>query len=405
MKSLVPFRSALITIAIYFVLGCFSSALADDSSTDITLEPGELAPPTYRTGRDSEYQVWNPREVDDFELKDQTGKTFTKKDLLGKPWIVNFVFTRCKFQCPMTCRKIMEFNQEIEDVDVRLVTITVDPEHDDVQQLKQYATIWQAEPERWIFATGDPEDVWKLIRKGFKVTAWEEVGTQRIPGYEFAHDNNIIHIDAEGKIVGRYDSVVRSEMVTLKKVLQGKIETPEEHRPAVIEAMEEQAATVDEFMKRERKTRDPLEKLPAWAKRLPATNAMLNGLATLLLLVGFTAIKAGRRKLHKQLMLYAFGVSIAFLGCYLTYHYALHHYAGVRGKPFEGTGTIRTVYFSILISHVILAAMVPVLTIVTIVKGLRERWETHRRWARVTFPIWLYVSVTGVIIYWMLYEM
>lgn len=374
----------------------------DDQSDDVVLQPGEVAPLTYKTGRDSDYQIWDAQEVDDFTLVDQTGKTFTKADLLGKPWIVNFVFTRCVVQCPATCRMMMEFNQEIEDVDLRIVTITVDPEHDDVRMMQSYAEIWGAQPERWLFATGTPEDVWKLIREGFKISAWEEVGTARVPGMEFAHDNNIIHVDATGKIVGRYNSVVREEMVTLKKVLQGEIETPAEHQPAVIAAIAEQTASVKEFVEAKR---DPLETLPVWAQRLPATNAMLNALATILLLVGFTAIKAKQVKLHKQMMLLAFFVSVVFLGSYLTYHFALHHYAGLRGKPFEGTGTIRAVYFSILISHVILAALVPVLAIVTIVKGLRAAWDSHKRWAKVTFPIWLYVSVTGVIIYWMLYKL
>ena len=132
---------------------------------------------------------------------------------------------------------------------------------------------------------------------------------------------------------------------------------------------------------------------------------MLNALATLLLVLGYSAIKAKMAGLHKKMMLYAFGVSCAFLVSYLSYHFALHHYADVRGKPFEHTGPIKTVYFSILISHVFLAALVPVLAVVTIVKGLRQNWDSHKRWARVTFPIWLYVSITGVIIYWMLYKL
>jgi uncharacterized membrane protein YozB (DUF420 family) len=103
-------------------------------------------------------------------------------------------------------------------------------------------------------------------------------------------------------------------------------------------------------------------------------------------------------------MLFAFGTSVAFLGCYLTYHFALSHYTGTHGKPFEGTGGARMVYYTILISHVILAAAVPMLALLTISRGLKEQWPAHRRIARITFPIWLYVSVTGVIIYGMLYH-
>ena len=138
--------------------------------------------------------------------------------------------------------------------------------------------------------------------------------------------------------------------------------------------------------------------------RLPATNAMLDALATVLLLVGFTSIQAGYVNLHKKLMLYAFGVSIAFLACYLTYHFALQTYTGTHGKKFDGDGTWATIYYAILISHVLLAMTVPVLAPLTIYRGLKQDWDRHRRIAKITFPIWLYVSVTGVIIYGMLYH-
>lgn len=367
------------------------------------LSPGDTAPLTYRLMQLDQPRLWDPQEVADFTLLDQTGKEFTNKDLLGQPWIVNFVFAQCTIQCPQTCRTIKDFNDTVEDVDLRIVTITVNPEDDTVDIMRNYAEIWEAEPERWIFATGDPDKVWRLIREGFKVTAWENVGTARQPGMEFAHDNNIIHVDANGKILGRYNSTDPKEMAVLRSVLKGKIETPDEFKPVVIEAKAEQAKTVKEYLLSQ--PADPLEKLPTWAKRLPATNAMLNALATMLLLMGYTAIKAKMPGLHKKMMLYAFGISCVFLISYLCYHFALHHYADVRGKPFEKTGTIKTVYYSILISHVVLAALVPVLAIVTIVKGLKQNWDSHRRWAKVTFPIWLYVSVTGVIIYWMLYKL
>ncbi len=394
----------------YCLLACMTCGelFADDEAPaelpeNQVLEPGETLPLTYRRSAYDQPQVWNPDEVDDFTLVDQTGEEFTREDLLGKPWIVNFIFAQCPHQCPMTSRMMMEFDKTVSDVDMRMVTITVNPEEDTVEIMRKYADIWEADPKRWLFATGDPVQVWKLIREGFKVTAWENVGTARQPGMEFAHDNNIIHVDAAGKILGRYNSIDPKEMSVLRRVLKGDIETPDEYRPVVIEAREAQQASVLEYMKTVKV--DPLAKLPYWAKRLPATNAMLNALATLLLMLGYTAIKAKLTGLHKKLMLYAFGVSCVFLISYLAYHFALHHYAGVRGKPFEQTGTIRTVYFSILISHVILAAMVPVLALVTITKGLRQNWESHRKWAKVTFPIWLYVSITGVIIYWMLYKL
>lgn len=144
--------------------------------------------------------------------------------------------------------------------------------------------------------------------------------------------------------------------------------------------------------------------MPDWVARLPAINASLNGLATILLIAGYIAIKRGARNAHRNIMLTAFGTSVAFLVCYLTYHYALHHYTGESGKKFSGTGLIRPVYFTILISHVLLAVPVAILACVTIYRGLRGQWQQHRRIARLTYPLWLYVAITGVVIYGLLYH-
>ena len=132
---------------------------------------------------------------------------------------------------------------------------------------------------------------------------------------------------------------------------------------------------------------------------LATTDAVLNGIATVLLVSGFVLIKRGHERAHKWAMLAALGVSTAFLTCYLTYH--------LTSEPvrFGGSGAIRPVYFSILISHVALAATVPVLAIWTAVLGLRDRRAAHRKLAWWTFPIWLYVSITGVIVYLMLYHL
>jgi len=143
---------------------------------------------------------------------------------------------------------------------------------------------------------------------------------------------------------------------------------------------------------------------PDWVYMLPTVNAGLNTLATALLMTGYLLIKRGQKVAHKRVMLGAFATSVLFLAFYLTYHFALKHYTGVSSQPFQGQGLIRPVYLTILITHVILAAIVPVLALITIYRGLKEQWEKHRRIAKVTFPIWLYVSLTGVIIYGMLYH-
>ena len=131
---------------------------------------------------------------------------------------------------------------------------------------------------------------------------------------------------------------------------------------------------------------------------LPTVNATLNATAAILLLTGYSLIRRKRILAHKRIMLTAFGVSIAFLICYVVYH------AQVGSVPYQKTGFLRTIYFSILITHITLAATVPVLAIITLRRALRGDFVRHRKIARWTFPIWLYVSVTGVIVYLMLYR-
>jgi uncharacterized membrane protein YozB (DUF420 family) len=132
---------------------------------------------------------------------------------------------------------------------------------------------------------------------------------------------------------------------------------------------------------------------------LPALNAILNGTAAVLLVWGFLLIRSGRKRAHQRVMTAAFVVSVLFLVSYLVYH------AQVGSVRFARTGGIRTVYFTILITHTVLAAAVPPLAIVTLSRALRGRFDRHRAIARWTLPVWLYVSVTGVAVYWMLYRM
>ncbi len=135
------------------------------------------------------------------------------------------------------------------------------------------------------------------------------------------------------------------------------------------------------------------------AADLPTVNASLNALAAILLILGYILIRQGRREAHRQAMLAAFATSVAFLICYLVYHFQ------VGSVRFSKTGLVRSVYFTILISHTMLAAAVPPLAIITLSRALKARFPAHRAIARWTLPIWLYVSVTGVVVYWMLYRM
>lgn len=136
--------------------------------------------------------------------------------------------------------------------------------------------------------------------------------------------------------------------------------------------------------------------MTAW---LPSVNAFLNGTAAVLLVWGYTLIRRKRMETHRKVMQAAFVVSCLFLICYLVYH------AQVGSVRFQKTGTIRSVYLTILGTHTVLAAAVPVLAIVTLRRGRAARFDKHRRIARWTLPVWLYVSVTGVVVYLMLYHL
>jgi uncharacterized membrane protein YozB (DUF420 family) len=132
---------------------------------------------------------------------------------------------------------------------------------------------------------------------------------------------------------------------------------------------------------------------------LPTLNAILNSIAAVLIVTGYLLIRARRIEAHRKAMLAAFTTSTLFLISYLVYH------AQVGSVHFQGTGAIRTVYFTILLTHTLLAVVVAPMVIVTLFRGLKGRFEKHRKLARITLPIWLYVSVTGVIVYAMLYHL
>jgi uncharacterized membrane protein YozB (DUF420 family) len=131
---------------------------------------------------------------------------------------------------------------------------------------------------------------------------------------------------------------------------------------------------------------------------LPSVNATLNATSAVLLIIGYYYIRQGHQQAHRACMLAAFLVSVLFLVSYLIYHF----HAGT--TRFPGQGWIRPVYFALLLSHTILAAIVPFLVVLALSRALRQQFDRHRAIARWALPIWLYVSVTGVVIYWLLYH-
>jgi uncharacterized membrane protein YozB (DUF420 family) len=134
---------------------------------------------------------------------------------------------------------------------------------------------------------------------------------------------------------------------------------------------------------------------PLW----PAVNAAFNFASAVCLLFGYLSIKRGRKETHRRFMLAAFSCSVVFLMSYLAYHFQ------VGSVKFSGEGPMRTLYLGILLSHTVLAALAAPLALATLTRALQARFDLHRRIARIAFPVWIYVSVTGVVVYLMLYQM
>lgn len=374
------------------LLGMWLTKRPDDAAaqTAAKSEPGkviELQPneegliDLHQLFSDQPQATWDPNGIEDFSFPNCDGRTITKQDLLGRPWVVAFVFTRCTGPCPILTLRMRDLQDRFKDEDMRLVTLTVDPDRDTQDALKTYAEINGADLDRWYFLTGDAREIYGLIQRSFQMPV--KMPDETTGNYQVEHSRNLMLVDAKGVVQAKYDGTSEEQMATLVRDLRRQLH-PKTAKPS--EAINAEIPA------------------DAWYMKLPAVNAGLNGLAGALLALGLALIKRGRVAAHKNTMLAAFAVSIVFLACYLVYHAALHHDTGLPGKKFEGTGSVRIVYFTILISHVVLAAAVPVLASITIYRGLKADWARHRRIAKITFPIWMYVSVTGVIIYAMLYH-
>jgi protein SCO1/2/putative membrane protein len=350
---------------------------------------------------------WDPQGIEDFEFTECRGRTVTKNDLLGQPWLACFVFTQCAGPCPLVSARMQELQRATAGLPVRLVTLTVDPQNDTPEVLRRYADQLGADPDRWWFLTGDKAAIHRLIRRSFRMIVQEVDPEHRIPGFQVEHSIEIMHVDANGVVIGRYLAKNDVHMDRLRKVLLGQMTADEAQRLNAADQLAQFATAGGDTPDNEDLPPDELAQrgVPAWLSRLPAINAGLNALALVLLLLGLVLIKRRRVQGHKLAMLMAFVTSSLFLATYLVYHFGLHHFTGVSSRRFEGPAVVRPFYYFLLATHVVLAAAVPVLALVTIYRGLTAQWERHRQIARITLPVWLYVSVTGVIIYFVLYHL
>lgn len=314
--------------------------------------------------------------VADFALIDQQGHAVTNGDLTGKVWVAAFFFTRCATVCPQVTASMARLQHDLAgESDVMLVSFSVDPRHDTPAVLNAYAERYGADPARWLFLTGPKVQVYALIQQSFLLAVEENAGADRTPGNEVTHSTRLAVVDAQGHVRGFFE---------------GR-QVDEEGRP------------IDDLPRLRRLVR-ALQREQTWLRPtdLPALNAILNATSAVLLVLGYTAIRRRRIGLHQTCMLTALAVSALFLASYLYYHFVVR---GGQATPFGGPEGVRSAYLVILRSHYLLAMAAAPLAITTAYLGLRGRLVRHVRLARWTLPIWLYVSVTGVVVYWMLYQL
>ena len=322
-----------------------------------------------------------------FELVERSGRQISEADFADRVCIVSFIFTRCQLSCPRITSVMKSLQPHLEGSDVLLVSLSVDPEHDTPQVLAEYARRFEAEPERWWFLTGSRALIYNLIQRRFKLSVMENPAPEADGKAEaIAHSDRLALVD-RGRVVGLFDS----------------------NEPAALGSIVEQAKR---------------RALPGWVRALPTVNASLNALCALFLIVGWSFIRSRdampgsparpdakalasasvlqvpRVRGHVVCMVLAVLTSAIFLVFYLVYHY----HAG--SMPFRGQGPTRWLYFTVLISHTFLATLgVVPLVLLTLLRALQRDFSRHRLIAATTFPIWVYVSVTGVFIYLMLYHL
>ncbi len=322
-----------------------------------------------------------------FQLVERSGRQISEADFADRVCIVSFIFTRCQLSCPRISAVMKSLQPRLEGSDVLLVSLSVDPEHDTPEVLAGYARGFEADPQRWWFLTGSRPLIHDLIQRRFKLSVMENPAPEADSKAEaIAHSDRLALVD-RGRLVGLFDS----------------------NEPAALGSLVEQARR---------------RALPNWIRVLPTINASLNALCALFLMAGWSLIRsrdavpgflagteaktlasawvlyATRVGGHIVCMVLAVLTSAIFLGFYLVYHYQ----AG--SMPFRGQGPMRWLYFTVLISHTFLATLgVVPLVFLTLLRAVQRDFSRHTAIAATTFPIWVYVSVTGVVIYLMLYHL
>ena len=328
-------------------------------------------------------------EVPDFRFEDSRGEPVSRADLLGRPWIAVPFFVRCMGPCPSVSRDIAErLIPALAGTGIRVVSFSLDPEVDSAAALKEYADLFEADPEAWLFVRSETEEeMHRFMNEGLLVAVGRATD-EADPGLAITHSTRMPVVDPEGRVAGWYE---------LGDPAQG------EGGVDLAEAERVLARRFGLIVARARALAglEYVWPLPG-RSRLPLVNATLNGLALALLVAGLAAILTGRKKLHEAMMKSAFLVSAAFLACYLYYHFAVLPISGGPTK-YNGEGFAKTAYLLMLLSHVVLAVVNLPMVLRVFWLAHKEDWDRHRRLARWTLPIWMYVSLTGVLVYLVLY--
>ncbi len=363
-----------------------------------------FAPGSHRSARHD--QSADDREAASFNvaaphitLTDQDGRPFDSDSLRGRLWAVDFIFTNCAGPCPIMTGNLRSLQETIDpSSDTHFVSVTCDPWRDDPATLRKYAESYGADLSRWTFVTGDFAEIQKCARELLLTTenprqAAEERATGEAGGVESGDPGTSVGMEAPhtGPIVHSTRIVLIDRAGMVHDWYIGT--DPDDMKRLVADVRSLSAARIN--------SRADASILTM----LPGVNASLNGLAAALLLIGRWLIHKGRRVAHQRTMIAAFFTSVIFLVCYIAYHWLRRQATGAAHSTWEVDGVIRWVYYFILITHVVLAAAVPFLAIRTLWLAAAGRFDVHRRLARVTWPIWMYVSLTGVLVYVMLYQL
>ena len=163
---------------------------------------------------------WDPNGIEDFSFTDPDGKTITNQDLLGKPFVISFIFTLCRGPCPNVTQEMRELQDRMKDYEFNLVSLTVDPERDTAEVLKTYRDAHKADPGRWKFLTGEQAEIYGLIHRSFLMPVEEEKDRDKKPGFEIIHSTNIMLVDATGRVIGKFNAQKQDEMAKLRKELK-----------------------------------------------------------------------------------------------------------------------------------------------------------------------------------------